>query len=373
MTDFIKNAELYDGSKEIEIFKSNALVEGAFDLSPAEHDLMTLAINKLHSQKTGGKQVFISAKEFAIANKISDKYAYEVLAETAKKLYKRSFRAKIYEDGLKKLAGEEDIYSILRPKGKHRPMDLHSKWVQAVVYEKESGFIYLMFSDVLAYLIQKTGEAYTKYSYAKTIDLQGFHTKRLYELINKWKGAKPTNGNKHPKIIMTVDEWKDFFGCGEKYDKTAEFKRWVLLPSIKKINKQKEFTLTLEQQKVGRFITHFSISVKDNQKQKKKDPKNENRDPDTIDWVSGSTDSELKITRPLTKKQADGFAGLIAKYCAKDGNRTPEEISLGATLPQAFSNWFEAIEHIKSELQKEEAYKKYIPILSKIGYKETKK
>ena len=176
MSEFVQSASFYVEGKEIEIFKSNALVEGAFDLSPAEHDLMTLAINKLFSQGIGGKQVFISAKEFATANQINANYAYEVLAETATKLHKRKFKTKIYKDDLKRLAGDEDPYSIARPKGKHELMDLHASWVQAVAYHKESGFIALMFSDVLAYLIQKTGEAYTKYPYEKTIDLKRFHT-----------------------------------------------------------------------------------------------------------------------------------------------------------------------------------------------------
>ena len=56
MSEFVQSASFYVEGKEIEIFKSNALVEGAFDLSPAEHDLMTLAINKLFSQGIGGKR-----------------------------------------------------------------------------------------------------------------------------------------------------------------------------------------------------------------------------------------------------------------------------------------------------------------------------
>lgn len=123
-------------------------------MSPAEHDLMTLAINKLFSQGIGGKQVLFRQKSF---NQINANYAYEVLAETATKLHKRKFKTKIYKDDLKRLAGDEDPYSIARPKGKHELMDLHASWVQAVAYHKETGFIALMFSDVLAYLIQKTG------------------------------------------------------------------------------------------------------------------------------------------------------------------------------------------------------------------------
>ena len=312
MSEFVQNASFYVEGKEIEIFKSNALVEGAFDLSPAEHDLMTLAINKLFSQRIGGKQVFISAKEFAIANKINENYAYEVLAETAKRIYGREFKAQIYKDDLKKLAGEEDPYSVACPKGSHTPMELKSRWVQAVAYHKESGFIAIMFSDVLAYLIQKTGEAYTKYPYEKTIDLKRFHTKRLYEFCCKRAGSKPPQGKKHPQATMVVDEWKEFFGCADKYEKTAEFKRWVLMPVINEINEQGEFELTFEQEKLGKIITHFTLIINDKRTKTAKIDKmiSDSRDPNTVDIVHGLTDKELVIIR---QKVADYVAHLESK------------------------------------------------------------
>lgn len=299
MSDFVQNASFYVEGKEIEIFKSNALVEGAFDLSPAEHDLMTLAINKLFSQGIGGKQVFISAKEFAIANKINQDYAYALLAETADRLRKRTFKAKIYKDDLKKLAGEEDPYSVARPKGSHQLMDLHANWVQAVAYHKESGFIAIMFSDVLAYLIQKTGEAYTKYPYEKTIDLKRFHTKRLYEFCCKRAGTKPPQGKKYPQVTMVVDEWKNFFGCIDKYSAVNDFKRYVLTPVIKEINEQGEFELTLEQEKVGKIITHFTLIINDKRTKTAKIDKmiSDSRDPNTVDIIHGLTDKELVIVR----------------------------------------------------------------------------
>ena len=293
MSDFVQNASFYVEGNEIEIFKSNALVEGAYDLSPAEHDLMTLAINKLFGQGIGGKQVFISAKEFAVANKINENYAYEVLAETAKRLQKRTFKTKIYKDGLKILAGDKDPYSVARPKeGDYELLDLQANWVQAVAYQEKSGFIYLMFSDVLAYLIQKTGESYTRYPYEKTIDLKRFHTKRLYELCCKRAGAKPPKGQKYPSVTMMVDEWRDFFGCTGKYEKVAEFKRWVIAPTIKEINEQGEFELILDQEKLGKIITHLTLTIND----KRPHPiENKERDANTVDMFDNLTDKEREI------------------------------------------------------------------------------
>lgn len=312
MSDFVQNASFYVEGKEIEIFKSNALIEGAFDLSPAEHDLMTLAVNKLFSQGVGGKQVFISAKEFAVANKIHEKYAYEVLRETAKKLQDRKLKLQIYEDDLKKLAGEQDFYSIARPKGSHRKAIMETYWVQAVVYQENSGFIYLMLSDVVAYLIQKTGEAYTKYPYEKTTHLKTFNTKRLYELCCKWANSKPPHNKKYPQVTMVVDEWKEFFGCIDKYEKVAEFKRWIFIPTIDKLNKQGEFELTLEQEKIGKIITHFTLIINDKRTKTAKIDKmiSDSRDPNTVDIIHGLTDKELVIVR---QKIADYIAHLESK------------------------------------------------------------
>ena len=105
-------------------------------------------------------------------------------------------------------------------------------------------------------------------------------------------GASPTNGKQHPQIVMALDEWKEFFGCADKYPQTAEFKRRVLLPSIKQINEQKDFILTLEQEKVGRIITHFVISIKDNQKPKKKEFKDPFKDAGTVATFTGTTDKD---------------------------------------------------------------------------------
>lgn len=354
MSATMSKSNFYVEGKEIVISKSNALIEGAYDLSPAEHDLLTLAINKLHKQRNDSKQVFITAKEFAIANQVSEKYAYEVLKETAKRLHERKLKCTIYVDEDKKIAGEEDIYSIARPKGFHKPMKMYFNWLQAVAYQDENGFIYLMFSDPLAYLISKTGEAYTKYDYLKTNDLIGFHTKRLYELVNKWKGANPTNGNRHPQIVMETDEWKDFFGCADKYTKLADFKRRVLLPSIKQINEQKDFTLTLMQEKVGRNITHFIINIKDN----KKDFKTHSGSAETLGKLNDATDGHIK---PLSPKTADMFGNLMGY---DDG--------FGSKYGSVGESKLAFISRIKRELQTVEGVRRYTRDLQQFGYKSSK-
>ena len=62
---------------------------------------MTLAINKLHKQATGNHEVFITAQELAVANKISESHAYQQLKATADKLMERHLKFPLYIDLIK--------------------------------------------------------------------------------------------------------------------------------------------------------------------------------------------------------------------------------------------------------------------------------
>ena len=106
---------------------------------------------------------------------------------------------------------------------------------------------------------------------------------------------------------MVVDEWRDFFGCTDKYDKIAEFKRRVIEPVVKEINEQGEYELTLEQEKIGKIITHFTLIIND--KRMKNHPlanaltPNKERDDNTADMFNdGLTDKELQIIKATADK-----------------------------------------------------------------------
>jgi hypothetical protein len=135
---FVSNPIFYtDDKKDILISKSNTLIEAGFDLTLAEHDLMTLAINKLHKQGTGNHEVFITAKEFAVANKISESHAYQQLKSTADKLMERKIKFPLYVDSDKKIKGEPNCVGVLPPKhGRFQVANAQYNWLQGVVMRK---------------------------------------------------------------------------------------------------------------------------------------------------------------------------------------------------------------------------------------------
>lgn len=86
------------GADTVMIIKSNTLVEAGFDLTEVEHDLMTLAINKLHRLQSGSRRVMISATEFAVANRVNEVYAYRALKDATKVLGDRKLKFTLYLD-----------------------------------------------------------------------------------------------------------------------------------------------------------------------------------------------------------------------------------------------------------------------------------
>ena len=279
MSEFVSKPIFYtEITKDISISKSNTLIEAGFDLTLAEHDLMTLAINKLHKQGTGNNEVFITAQEFAVANKISESHAYQQLKATADKLMERHLKFPLYIDLDKRQNKEPNAVCVVPPKhGRYEIVPTKHNWLQSVGYIDANGFIYLLFTDPIRFLIDRTGDSYTTYNFTNTIEMKSFGGKRLYEMVCKWKDLGKTK-------LMYIDEWKEFFGVEDKYPKVFEFKRWVLLPAIAEVNAQGDFRISLNQEKIGRTITHFQILIKKLKTEKTKEKPNLSRAPNTPDF-----------------------------------------------------------------------------------------
>ena len=172
--------------------------------------------------------------------------------------------------------------------GRYETVPTKHNWLQSVGYMESNGFIYLLFTDPIRFLIDKTGDSYTTYNFTNTIEMTTFGGKRLYEMVCKWKDLGKTK-------LMYIDEWKDFFGVSSKYEKVFEFKRWVLLPAIAEVNSQGDFRISLKQEKVGRSITHFQILIKKLKTEKTKEKTNPSRDPNTADLFTKMTDAQRHL------------------------------------------------------------------------------
>lgn len=269
---FDKKLETADFS----IVKHNTLVESSYDLSPVPNNIMTIAMTKARQTNVSSElwsgEVVISAQEYANIHKVSLDDAYKVLKRAVLELEETKIICDAYYDfsngevvpeippNLTEISFFSDSILASKPKhGKFSKMKLHIRLVQKIGYSDTGSFIYLKFSDDILHLIKNATNPdaldYTQYDYANTIELNTTPAKRLYELVCKWR--KVGNCRKQ------VDEWKILFGVFAKYPNVAEFKRRVLQPAINQVSEQGEFKLTLEQEKLGRAITHFNIIIEE--------------------------------------------------------------------------------------------------------------
>ena len=318
------------------VTKPNTLVEAHHDLTMAEHDLITLAINKLYVQKSDDNQVLISAKEYANANRVCINYAYRVLKAFANALPNKKLTLTLYKDH-----SAENSQTPLMVKPRHSnytAVNVECNWVEKVEHLDQVGYITIYFSKLVTDIIQNTGKAYTKYDYVKTLDFKDSSTKRLYELVLKWQDV-----GKIP--AMTIGEWKDYFGRANDYPQVNEFRRRVLDFAIKQINAQGEFEITLEPYRLGRRFTHFSMRIKKLKSTKIKNP-------------SKATPS--KTLNLMSQKQADMFAKLLANDTGFG--------SKFARVGEAMSGF---ISRTSQDLQRDLGkMAEYMPYLVSVGFKE---
>lgn len=309
--------------KSLSVIKHNTLVEAGYHLSPVPHNLMTLAVTKVKRSEIGlpdhdkTGEVVVTADEYAKIHGIDIRTAYKDLKKAVLELENASIRCDAYYDfnATSRLTQEQrtdialnsdryhsNVIIGTKPKhGNYAKMKLHIKLVNRVGYSEEGSFVYFRFSDDVMYLIDNSEIDYTAYPYDKTIDMNITPMKRMYEMACKWV--------KIGYCKKSVDDWRHFFGLSDKYGKIAEFKRWVIEPAIKGVNKQGDFELTLEQQKLGKTITHLIVKIKD-KRPNKAQIESKDKDPNILSILHDLTDKELAIVR---QKVADYIAHLESK------------------------------------------------------------
>lgn len=216
------------------IYKSNALVEASYRLTPAEQRIMLACIAQVRRDQEVTDRVpySVSAADIAAMSGSTSKAAYEELEKAALRLKRREVWIKEYPNG----------------EGS-RPETLVTGWVQSIRYKKAEGRVELRFStDMLPYLTQLSVQ-FTKYALDDVARMTSAHAIRLYELFAQWRGA----GERE----VSIDWLRDAFQLDGKYPLFYEFKRWVIEPAIAQINEHSPLAVVWEQRKTGRKVTHL--------------------------------------------------------------------------------------------------------------------
>lgn len=216
------------------MYKSNALVEASYRLTPAEQRIMLACISQVRRDQPITDDVLysVSVADYAALSGTESHSVYKELADAALRLKRREVWIKEEPNG----------------QGK-RQRTLVTGWVQSIMYVESEGRVELRFTkDMLPYLTQLT-EQFTRYTLGDAGRLNSGYAIRLYELLCQWRDAG--------ERVVSVEWLRHAFMLDGKYPAIKDFKRWVIVPAVEQINEHTSLWVKWDQRKTGRRVSHL--------------------------------------------------------------------------------------------------------------------
>ena len=128
-------------------------------------------------------------------------------------------------------------------------------WTDEVIYHKDKASITVTLGNALTTKFSGLMGDFTRIKILEVGKLRSQYSIKLYELIKRWSSGL---------AIYSVEDLRRMFSTHGKYSRFAEFKRNVIQPAVKEINKNSPKRVEVEYQKRGRKITHvkfFCVNV----------------------------------------------------------------------------------------------------------------
>ena len=231
--------------KDLQVCKSNALVEASYRLSVAEQRIMLACIAQIRRDQQITDEVLysVSATDIAELTGSTTNADYSELKKAALRLKRREVRIAYEPNG-----------------GGKKPEVMVASWVQSIVYAEDAGLVRLRFNkDMLPYLCQLT-EQFTRYALADVAKMSSAYAIRLYEFLIQWRGAG--------ERVIDLDWLREALQLEGRYPAIKDFKKRVLEPAVAQVNELSPLWVQWDQRKTGRRVTHivFRFGEKPNSK-----------------------------------------------------------------------------------------------------------
>ena len=219
---------------DLQIVKSNQIIEASYRLSVAEQRVILSAISQVRRDKPVTDEVLysVTAADLAQLRGTDPKTAYRDLQNAAERLQTRRVSLILEPDGV-----------TIRSKRRRVTC-----WVQTIDYVDQEGRIEMRFGkDILPYLTGLQRE-FTRYALSDVAKMTSAYGIRLYELLVQWKGGHH---------VVALDDLRRWLQLEDRYPSIKDFKRWVLDPAVEQINEHSPLMVSWGQRKTGRKITHL--------------------------------------------------------------------------------------------------------------------
>ena len=332
-------------SKDL-VVKANALIEAGYQLTTNEQRLILSAIACIPKGEPIDPNVgYCVSKRNFVNLGVNPKTANREIREACDRLFSRYVTIKT-EQGEFKTRWVQDIMKYDKDWAEYN-REFFIETIGEDPDEDDCILAAITFSrSVIPYLTELKSN-FTQYMLSDVKGFSSAYSFRIFEFMMQFKATG--------FIKIGLKEFRQRLDLGDKYPATKDLRVYVIDTAIKEINEKSPYTAKYDLLKTGRKITHLELRFKP--KAKAIEHKIE-RDPDTIDWVNGVTDKEIKL---LSQKQADYFASKLAN----NTNFGSKFARIGED-PQPF------ISRISNELQRDiSKVASYMPYLISEGYSPT--
>jgi plasmid replication initiation protein len=294
-------------SKKELIVKSNQVIEASYQLSSTEQRIVLAAISKIsRNDEITDDEIYRVTVDDLRNLGVHEKTAYRDLKDGVNRLYDRSINLAIDDESIK------------------------MRWVQSIRFLESKSVVGLRFSKEILPFISNLSREFTKYSLSDIAGMSSAYAIRIYELLSQYRSIG--------KREIAVENLRTMLELGKRYPLFADLKRWVIDTAVDQINEYSPLSVTYEQKKTGRKVTHIIFSFKEKSK-------------------SINHQSEPNKVYKLTDAQINMFGNQLSRL---------HELSHLATQGESYEALAAKIkEMLKDPIQQ----KQFLPHLKNLGFK----
>ena len=227
---------------DLVVAKDNQLIQNfGFDLSVYEQRILLLCIAKMDSRNEMSTRTFtlhVSDLRNELDLNINSNSTYQLMDEAVTRLFQR----------------------FIYPDPNNRKVQL--RWLTMKDYRSGPGEITISFAPEVMIYLSALKSRFTTYKLKYVTQFTCAYSFRFYELFSCW------NGKGQQELKLEVAGLKQMLDLGEKYADNHDFKKKVILPALKEINEFTNISVTFDQCKRGKIITHlvFYFALKNPEK-----------------------------------------------------------------------------------------------------------
>lgn len=216
-------------NKEI-IVKSNHLIEAKYKLSMREQKIILYLISKIEKNDDDLKLYRISVKHFNEMMGLKGSPKYSEIREITTELLKKVLEVK----------QGKTIYSF--------------HWLSLVAYNEQEGTIDMRFDPILKPYLLDLKRDFTKLNLKHILLLKSGNSIRIYELLKQYLSIR--------ERTIKIPDLKLFLGLDENgYHMYSDFKRKVIVPSMKEINEKTDISFDFKEIKEGRKVVSLRFFI----------------------------------------------------------------------------------------------------------------